>query len=159
MRIHELNISSKHDRKRKGRGISGGQGKTAGRGTKGQKSRSGGSLRPGFEGGQNPLIQRLPKLAGFKSRRTPVQTVNLTALSRVSGKTVNNQTLHERGVIASAFQPVKVVASGQLTTAKTVQLQSASTRAKLLIEKSGGSFSGVPTPRPGKAIQPKSEKS
>lgn len=151
MRIHELNLDSKTNRKRSGRGIGSGRGKTAGRGTKGQKSRSGGSLRPGFEGGQNPLIQRLPKLAGFKSRRQPAKTVSLNDIALVSAKTVDNSALHERGVIGSPYQPVKVVASGQLDKAKTVKLQGASTQAKLLIEKAGGSFAQVPTPRPGKS--------
>lgn len=148
MRIHELNVPSNKNSKRKGRGISAGQGKTAGRGTKGQKARSGGSLRPGFEGGQNPLIQRLPKLPGFKSRRQPVQTVTLSDIALIKGKTVDNKTLSERGVTASPYQPVKVVASGELKSAKNVKVQAASKQAIVLIEKAGGTFVKTDSPKP-----------
>lgn len=149
MRIDELNLKqARQNKKRKGRGISAGQGKTAGRGTKGQKSRSGGKLRPGFEGGQNPLIQRIPKLPGFKSRRTPQLTVRLSDLEKVKGKTISNQSLFDQGLIKSAYQSAKVVASGDLKSAKTVKLQSASAQAIKLIEKAGGTFTSAPQPRP-----------
>lgn len=150
MRIDELNINqARQNKKRKGRGISAGQGKTAGRGTKGQKSRSGGKLRPGFEGGQNPLIQRIPKLPGFKSRRSPQLTVRLSDLEKVKGKIVTNQTLFEQGLVKSAYQSAKVVASGELKSAKTIKLQNASAQAVKLIEKAGGTFTSVAQPRPG----------
>lgn len=148
MRVDELNIShARQNKKRKGRGISGGQGKTAGRGTKGQRSRSGGKLRPGFEGGQNPLIQRIPKLPGFKSRRTPQLTVRLSDLEKVKGQTITNQALFNQGLIKSAYQSAKVVATGELKSAKTVKLQSASVQAVKLIEKAGGKFTRVPQAR------------
>ena len=75
MKYHELQVNSNRDARRVGRGISAGQGKTAGRGTKGQRSRTGSGRRPGFEGGQNPLMQRLPKLPGFRSIRVKAENV------------------------------------------------------------------------------------
>src|SRR5690606_3742749 len=126
MRIDQLKLQSKKPPRRSGRGISSGHGKTAGRGTKGQNSRAGGGVRPGFEGGQNPLSARLPKLAGFKSRRQAKSTVRLGQLNRIKGKVVDNLALAEAGLTASPTVPVKVVSGGQLESAKTVKLQSAS---------------------------------
>src|SRR3954454_24410819 len=113
MKIHELTITKKTDRKRVGRGIGSGYGKTSGRGTKGQNSRTGGGVRPGFEGGQNPLAKRLPKKRGF----TPVSqieyaTVSLAQLSNIKGATVTNESLAELKLVRSATVPVKVLGSG-----------------------------------------------
>lgn len=157
MRIHELKLKSSRGPIRPGRGISGGRGKTAGRGTKGQNSRTGGGVRPGFEGGQNPLSARLPKLPGFTSRRVATATVSLSDLARLKVKIITNQTLAEAGVINRASQPAKVVASGKLTTAKTVHLQSASKAAAKAIAKAGGKFAAVPTPK-ARTAQAKSDK-
>ncbi|HEX9594751.1 MAG TPA: 50S ribosomal protein L15 [Candidatus Saccharimonadales bacterium] len=140
MRIHELDLPANKKSNRKGRGISAGQGKTAGRGTKGQNSRTGGGVRPGFEGGQNPLSARLPKLAGFTSRRTQKQTITTGQLARIKAKTIDNVVLAEAGFIERLDMPAKVVFSGQLDSAKTVKLQAASPQAAEAITKAGGTF-------------------
>jgi large subunit ribosomal protein L15 len=98
MKYHELKVASKKSSKRVGRGISAGQGKTAGRGTKGQSSRTGGRVRPGFEGGQNPLYQRLPKLPGFTSHRPKTENVYTGQLDEFSSKTVDNFTVANAGL-------------------------------------------------------------
>lgn len=146
MRIHELKTTARPNRVRPGRGISAGRGKTAGRGTKGQNSRTGGGVRPGFEGGQNPLTARIPKLAGFTSRRPKSQTITVSVLARVSSKSIDNQVLFAAGVIAQPHRPVKVVLGGELKTAKTVKLAAASSGAIKLIETAGGSFTPSPVP-------------
>src|SRR5665647_405752 len=110
MKIHELTLTPAKDRKRIGRGIGSGKGKTAGRGTKGQNSRSGGGVRPGFEGGQNPLAKRLPKKRGFVPvARVEFATVNLTRLSELKGATITNTALVEQGVVKNIHTPVKVL--------------------------------------------------
>jgi len=151
MRIHELNTKRSRQPIRKGRGISAGRGKTAGRGTKGQNSRTGGGVRPGFEGGQNPLSARLPKLAGFNSRRQPAQAITTGDLNRVKAKTINNQVLAEAGVVDSPDRPIKVIAGGKLTAAKTVNLQGASPAADKAISRAGGQFIISPAPKPRRA--------
>src|SRR4051794_25967445 len=114
MKYNELNLKSKGSIKRVGRGISAGQGKTAGRGTKGQKSRTGSSRKPGFEGGQNPLIQRLPKLRGFKSHRPTVETVYVGQLNNL-GTNIDTQTLYNNNLISSPFVKVKLLMGGELS--------------------------------------------
>src|SRR5579863_435028 len=99
MKYHELNTVANKKSNRIGRGIAAGQGKTAGRGTKGQKSRTGSSKKPGFEGGSNPLMQRMPKLPGFKSHRSTVVTIYTGQLDGLKLKNINNATLLEKGVI------------------------------------------------------------
>ena len=84
MKFNELELTSNRSSRRVGRGIAAGQGKTAGRGTKGQKARTGNGRRPGFEGGQNPLVQRLPKLPGFRSNRTKPENINTTQLNKLN---------------------------------------------------------------------------
>lgn len=137
--IDNVKFSKKKDRKRKGRGIAAGQGKTAGRGTKGQGARSGANLRPTFEGGQTPLVQRLPKLKGFKSLKQPLQEVKVGDLQKIKGKTINYQTLAEHGVIEKNRVGFKVIGGGDLTTAKNVTAQAISKGAKSTVEKTGGS--------------------
>src|SRR5438270_11023419 len=112
MKIHELNVASGENRKRIGRGIGSGKGKTAGRGTKGQNSRTGGGVRPGFEGGQNPLAKRLPKSRGFKSLNpTNYQVVNIGDLGVFkAGATVDSEGLKKASLISSVKQPVKLLA-------------------------------------------------
>lgn len=147
MKFHELDLSKKKSINRVGRGISGGQGKTAGRGTKGQKSRTGKKLRAGFEGGQNPFMQRIPKLKGFKSKRIAAQVIYTENLSLVSGKAIDNFSLFEAGLIADPYHFVKVITRGPVKKALNVSVQSASATAIEAIEKAGGSFTSVDTPR------------
>ena len=141
MKYHELETSANKPARRVGRGISAGQGKTAGRGTKGQKSRTGSSRRPGFEGGQNPLMQRLPKLRGFKSKRVPAENVYTGQLNDLGAK-VDNTTLAEAGITSSPYVRVKLVLNGDVT--KKVSLQGASENAAAAVQKAGGTFTTVP---------------
>lgn len=151
MKIHELNTTRNKAAKRSGRGISAGRGKTAGRGTKGQSSRSGGKVRPGFEGGQNPLYMRLPKLPGFKSHRPKAQNIYTYQLDAFSGKTIDNFKLADAGLISDPYQKVKLIKKGEVTKKVTVKLQSASENAIKLVQKAGGSFEQVARPqRPAK---------
>lgn len=140
MKFNELQINASKSKRRVGRGISAGQGKTAGRGTKGQHARTGSSRRPGFEGGQNPLMQRLPKLPGFKSVHAKAENVTTGQLDQFAGKTVNATMLAEAGVISNAFVRVKLLKGGDLTKKVIVQLPSASKAAIEAIEAAGGCF-------------------
>jgi len=142
MKVHELKVSKRNPHSRVGRGIAAGQGKTAGRGTKGQGSRAGSSRKPGFEGGQNPLMQRLPKLRGFKSK-TPKATVVYTGQLELAKGTVDNISLFEAGVIDSPYTKVKVVLRGDVSKKLVVKLQGASVNAIDAINKAGGSFDCV----------------
>src|ERR1700729_1181738 len=99
MKYHQLQTAKTKTAKRVGRGIAAGQGKTAGRGTKGQKSRTGSSAKPGFAGGQNPLMQQLPKLPGFKSHRVKAENVYTGQLDQFAGKTVAPTVLAEAKLI------------------------------------------------------------
>lgn len=146
MRIHELKLPSDKKSSRKGRGISAGQGKTAGRGTKGQNARTGGGVRPGFEGGQNPLTARLPKLPGFTSRRRQKQTITTGRLDKIKAKTIDNDVLSEAKIIQRPDIPIKVVAGGEMSSAKTVKLQAASKGAAKAISEAGGKFVQSRTP-------------
>lgn len=140
MKYHELTISKHKSAKRVGRGIAAGQGKTAGRGTKGQKSRTGSSRKPGFEGGQTPLMQRLPKLRGFKSHKPKVENVYTGQLNGLKAKTIDNFTLAEAGLTSSPHVVVKLLAKGELARAITVKLQAASESAITAAQKAGGTF-------------------
>ena len=145
MKVHELNVTANSGKSRVGRGISAGQGKTAGRGTKGQGSRTGSSRKPGFEGGQNPLMQRLPKLRGFKALSPKATTVYTGQLELAKG-TVDNFSLFEAGVIANPYVNVKVVVRGDVSKKVNVKLQGASVKYIEAIEKAGGSFDKVERP-------------
>ena len=130
---------SKHsDNFRRGRGHGSGNGKTAGKGHKGQKARSG-APRPGFEGGQMPLYRRLPK-RGFKNRNTlEIVSINISALERFeNGATVNVDTLIESGVIKNSLDGVKILGNGELTKKLNVQANAFSASAKEKIEALGG---------------------
>ena len=130
---------SKHsDNFRRGRGHGSGNGKTAGKGHKGQKARSG-APRPGFEGGQMPLYRRLPK-RGFKNRNTKeIVGINLGALERFEdGSTVSVQTLIESGVVKNPRDGVKILGNGELTKKLTVKANAFSASAKEKIEAIGG---------------------
>jgi large subunit ribosomal protein L15 len=144
MKYADLNVRSNKLSNRVGRGIAAGQGKTAGRGTKGQKSRTGSSKKPGFEGGSNPLIQRLPKLRGFKSHRASVVNVYTGQINNLSTKNVNNETLVKAKLIDNPHLVVKLIVKGDLTNAVDVKLQAASKQAIEVVKKAGGSFTVVP---------------
>ena len=139
MKFHELNVKSTPARRRAGRGISAGLGKTAGRGTKGQKSRTGSSRRPGFEGGQNPLMQRLPKMRGFTPHSVRTEHVT-TGEIQTLGATVDNFAIFEAGFVTSPYVPVKLVVKGDVTKKQTVKLQGASENAVALLQEKGGTF-------------------
>lgn len=140
MRLNTLSPApgSKKAAKRVGRGIGSGTGKTAGRGHKGQKSRSGGKVAPGFEGGQMPLQKRLPKY-GFTSRisRTTAQ-VRLGELAKVTGDVVDLQALKDADVIRDDVQRVRVFLSGDLSRALTVKGVAVTKGAQAAIEQAGG---------------------
>lgn len=143
MKYNELITTASKSSNRVGRGISAGQGKTAGRGTKGQNSRAGGQRRPGFEGGQNPLMQRLPKLPGFHSIRPKAEVIYTGKLNDFSGN-VDNHKLAEAGLLSSPYTKAKVVVKGDLSKKLTVNLQAASASAIKAIQKAGGNFVSVP---------------
>jgi large subunit ribosomal protein L15 len=125
-------------RKRCGRGIGSGIGKTGGRGHKGQKSRSGGSVRPGFEGGQMPLKQRLPKF-GFTSRKSLVRAeVRLHELNQVTGDVVDIHALKDAGLITRNIVAVKVMLSGEITRPITLRGIAVTKGAQAAIEAAGG---------------------
>src|SRR3954469_24308593 len=115
MKYNELQIESHRRANRVGRGIAAGQGKTAGRGTKGQGSRAGSRRRPGFEGGQNPLMQRMPKLRGFKSHKPASEVVYTGQLDALKAKTVDNAALAEAKLVSNAYVNVKLVVKGDVT--------------------------------------------
>lgn len=146
MKYNELQIDSSKNKKRVGRGIAAGQGKTAGRGTKGQGARTGKKLRAMFQGGQRALVQAVPKARGFKSLRTPAQIVYLDHLNAFKGKTVDNFTLFEEGYVGTPFHTVKVIARGELTEKVTLNVQAASKSVKEAIVKAGGTFTKTATP-------------
>lgn len=146
MRINEL-TTNKHKRiTRVGRGISAGRGKTAGRGTKGQNSRTGGGVRPGFEGGQNPLAQRLPKLPGFKAIKPKAENIYTFQLNDLGSK-INNFTLAEAGLIKSPYVKVKLILKGKVSKKVNVELQSISKSANQAVINAGGAFVKVERPK------------
>ncbi|HSW98657.1 MAG TPA: 50S ribosomal protein L15 [Candidatus Saccharimonadales bacterium] len=143
MKINELQVAKKKSGKRVGRGIAAGQGKTAGRGTKGQMARTGSSKRPGFEGGQNPLMQRLPKLPGFRSSKPRAEVIYTRQLDAFSGKTVDAETLAKAGLISGAYVKVKVITKGEVTKKVAIKAQAISASALEAVQKAGGSFEKV----------------
>ncbi len=143
MQLNDLRPAegSTKNRKRIGRGNSSGHGTTAGRGTKGQLSRSGGGKGAGFEGGQQPLAMRLPKLPGFTNRsRVEYAPVNVSRLENLyaDGDVVDGASLVEKGVIKAEFIPVKVLGDGELTKKLTVRVDKVSASARTKIEAAGG---------------------
>lgn len=146
MKYNELQVSANKGRKRVGRGIAAGQGKTAGRGTKGQGARTGKKLRAMFQGGSRALVQAVPKARGFKSLKSPAQIVYLDHLNAFKGKTADNFTLFEAGLVSTPFHTVKIIARGELTEKVTLKVQAASASVKAAVEKAGGTFEAVPTP-------------
>jgi large subunit ribosomal protein L15 len=145
-KYNELDTLPTKNRKRVGRGIAAGQGKTAGRGTKGQGARTGKKLGATFQGGQRTLVRAVPKARGFKSLRTPAQVVYLDHLNAFAGKTVDNFALFEAGYISTPFHTVKIISRGELTEKVTLQVAGASASVVAAIEKAGGSFKKTPVP-------------
>jgi large subunit ribosomal protein L15 len=141
MKLHELKpaVGSTHAPKRLGRGIGSGHGKTSGKGHKGQRSRSGGGVRPGFEGGQNPLMRRLPK-RGFKNvSRKNIVALNVRDLERFENDSiVTIESLLESGLVKNVKDGVKILATGELTKALTVRIDKVSPAAAKKIVAAGG---------------------
>ncbi len=143
MRLNDLkpNKGAKHRRKRLGSGESSGLGKTCGRGHKGQKSRSGGGVRLGFEGGQMPIFRRLPK-KGFNNVRfrKNYAVVNVGVLEDrfEAGATVNEASLRESGIVNGRYDGVKILGDGELSTKLSVEVDKVSATAREKIEKAGG---------------------
>lgn len=132
---------SKRNRKRVGRGPASGNGKTAGRGMNGQKSRAGGGKGAGFEGGQTPLARRLPKLPGFRNfNRVEYVPVNVSRLDAKfnAGDLVDADTLYAAGIIKNTTDPIKVLGDGEITKALTVCVDKVSASARAKIEAVGG---------------------
>ena len=141
MKLHELKPAegSRSERKRLGRGIGSGQGKTAGKGHKGQNARSGGGVRLGFEGGQTPLFRRLPKRGFTNFSRIEFAIVNLDALNRFEeGTEVTPELLIETGVVSNEKAGIKILAKGNVEKKLTVKAHKFSSAAKEAIEAAGG---------------------
>lgn len=156
MKLHELRPAkgSKKHRKRVGRGIAAGQGKTAGRGTKGQRARSGGSLPPYFEGGQLPLVRRLPFVRGvgfrdpWRVRFTPVNLERLTGFRK--GSVVTPEALAKAGIIKRADELVVILGRGELEKPLTIHAHRFSASAREKIEAAGGTVVELPWQRGGR---------
>lgn len=142
MRLHELTSDkgAKKSRKRLGRGVASGQGKTAGRGTKGFNSRSGGGVRPGYEGGQMPIQRRLPK-RGFRNLfKKDFSIVNIRDLNRFeAGTRVDGEAMRAAGIVKNFNKPVKLLGQGELNVAVDVKVSAVSNSARQKIEAAGGS--------------------
>ena len=176
MKLHDLRPAegSRKERTRVGRGIAAGKGKTAGRGTKGQKARAGGSIPPWFEGGQTPLHMRIPKLRGFKNRfRIEFEVVNVGAIQAAvdrgalapeepTGKgkakasaqiTVNQDLLRAVGLVRSLDKPMKILGNGELTAPLFVVADAFTASARAKVEAAGGTVNVLEIPtRPLKAL-------
>ena len=141
MKLNELSpaVGSTHVAKRKGRGHATGNGKTAGRGHKGQKARSGGGVRVGFEGGQMPLARRIPKRGFHNIFAKPLDAINVSALEKFeNGAVVDRQAILDAGLIDSCRFGFKVLGNGELTKKLTVKANAFSESAKSKIEAAGG---------------------
>ena len=146
MKYNELEVFRNTRPNRKGRGISAGQGKTAGRGTKGQKSRTGHRKMPtGFMGGQRAIMQAIPKLKGFKSLHNKAEIVYTDRLNDLKGN-VDNFVLAENNLISSPYVKVKIISRGELKTKISLETQFASKTAIEAIKKTGGSFKKTAIP-------------
>jgi large subunit ribosomal protein L15 len=147
MQLNELKPApgSRRQRKRLGRGVGSGNGKTAGRGTKGNKSRSGGGVRPGYEGGQMPIHRRLPKRGFTNIFKKVIAVVNVGDLNGFeSGQTVDEAILRQSGLVKGRCDAIKLLANGDIDRPLTVRLDLASAAAKEKIEAAGGTVA-VPT--------------
>lgn len=147
MKQHELgpDAGAHRHRRRVGRGYGSGRGKTSGAGTKGQKARSGGKVPPYFEGGQLPLVRKLPYRRGFTNafrvEYAPVNVGQLEALE--AGSEVTPETLHAAGLVGKKDLPIKILAAGTLTKKLTVHAHAYSKRARELIEAAGGTATEI----------------
>ncbi len=167
MKLHDLQPAegSRKDRIRVGRGIAAGKGKTAGRGTKGQKARAGGSIPPWFEGGQTPLHMRIPKLRGFKNRfRIEYEVVNIGAIGALAEAgafeveapskglvkagpiTINQDILRSTGLVRTLNKPLKILGAGDLTVPLFVVADAFTASARAKIEAAGGSVNVLEVP-------------
>ena len=143
MKYNQLTIARHANRKRVGRGISAGGGKTAGRGTKGQGARKS-THRPDFAGGQTPIYMQLPKLRGFKSHKPATEEVYTGQLESIKKVVIDTKVLTDHKFITSPFVKVKLIVKGDLKSKKTVQVQVVSAGAKKMVEKAGGTIEIVP---------------
>lgn len=141
MRLHDLSPAngSKKNRKRLGRGVASGQGKTAGKGSKGQNARSGGGVRPGYEGGQMPIHRRLPKRGFTNIHKKQIDIINIVDLNMFeNGAIVDKSALIQFGIIKTAKRDVKLLSNGEIEVALTVKINHASKQAIQKIESAGG---------------------
>lgn len=141
MKLHELSpaAGSTKEAKRIGRGHGSGQGKTAGKGHKGQKARAGRGMRPGFEGGQMPLQRRIPKRGFNNIFAKKIVAINVSALNEFeNGSVVDTQAIVNAGLVKGAFDGVKILGNGEITKNLTVQVAAYSEAAKQKIEAAGG---------------------
>ncbi len=146
MKYNDLIVNTNTRPSRKGRGISAGQGKTAGRGTKGQKARTGHRKMPtGFMGGQRAIMQAIPKLKGFKSLHSKAEVVYTDTLNELTGN-VDNFVLAEKQFISTPYTKVKVISRGELKAKIALETQFASKSAIEALKKAGGSFKKVAVP-------------
>jgi large subunit ribosomal protein L15 len=143
MKYNDIKIKPYKKTNRAGRGIAAGQGKTAGRGTKGYGSRTGSKDKPGFAGGSNPLMQQLPKLPGFRSFKTKAEVIYTGQLDQFAGKIVGAELLSSAKLISNAYVAVKLITKGEVTKKVTVKLSAASQSAVEAVQKAGGSFEPV----------------
>ena len=142
MNLHEMkyNAGARKETKRLGRGQGSGQGKTAGKGHKGQNSRSGGGVAIGFEGGQTPLYKRIPKRGFTNFTRKEYAVINLSDLNKFDdGATVTKEILKDAGLVKKSLDGIKVLGNGKLEKKLTVKCSKISNSAKEAIEKAGGS--------------------
>lgn len=143
MKLHELKPvdGARHYKKIVGRGTGSGMGKTSGRGHKGQNARSGGGVRPGFEGGQTPLFKRLPKRGFSNVNRVEYAVVNVSDLNAFKkGAVVDLKALQEKGLVKKAYEGVKVLGNGELKVALTVKAAKFTKTAEEKISAAGGSI-------------------
>jgi len=143
MKLHELAPAkgARKDRKRVGRGPGSGRGKTAGRGSKGQKSRSGGGVRPGFEGGQMPIHRRLPKRGFTNIFKKKIAAVNLRDLGRFeTGAVIDENLLRQAGLVKGKYDSIKLLGKGDVSSPLTVRIPLISTGAKEKILAAGGNI-------------------
>ena len=154
MKYNELKVEKNTRPTRRGRGISAGLGKTAGRGTKGQKSRTGHhKMAAGFMGGQRAIMQAIPKLKGFKSLHDKAEVVYTDRLNELTGN-VDNFVLADKNLISTPYVKVKVITRGELTAKIALETQFASKTAIEAIKKAGGSFKKVAVPmKPAKKAE------
>ncbi len=129
---------STHPPKRRGRGPGSGHGKTSGHGHKGQKARTGGHVRPGFEGGQMPLVRRVPKRGFTNPFKAAAQVVNLKALAKLAGREITAASLREAGLVGSVELPIKVLGDGEAPQGLVVKGLAVSASARAKIEAAGG---------------------